>query len=323
MTEHRVPMLGAGLRRRVDPARSRDPRVRELVAALSGLQVAPAPRPEFRAELRAQLVAVAPRLVAEGEAGLVPAARAGGTPAAAPTAAKPDKHRTRGFRLAKPLIAAACVLTAFVLLLGGAVLLSRHALPGDTLYGLKRASENTEYSLAGGAVDKGKLKLEFAARRIGEARDLLPGSSGTISSDTASLVRSTLASANGDIHTAAKLLDTSAVHNRNAGTLNAISSWTPGQVAAMQAVLARMPAGALRGQAVDVVRLLQRAHTRALALQQTIGCACLGSSGSDDLGPLPCTGPCASRTVTPPPAKTPPGTSGPGAGTSSGGRLQA
>src|SRR5580765_1920926 len=54
-------------RRDPEPAESNDPQVRELVAQLAELRIAPDPDPRFRAELRTQLVAVAPRLVAEGE----------------------------------------------------------------------------------------------------------------------------------------------------------------------------------------------------------------------------------------------------------------
>src|SRR5438105_343143 len=64
MSEHRVTMLGASWRRLEDPARSRDPRVRALVGALAALP-SPAPTDEFRAELRAQLIAIAPRIISE------------------------------------------------------------------------------------------------------------------------------------------------------------------------------------------------------------------------------------------------------------------
>ena len=175
MNEHRVPMLGGAWRRHGDPARSSDPRVRELVGALAGLEVAPPMRAEFRAELRAQLVAVTPRLVDEGEASLAPATapRPRRAPSGPPRPSARAPNPPARFRFAKPLIAVACALTAFVLLLGGAVLLSQHALPGDALYGVKRASEDVEYSTTSGTVAKGKLKLEFAATRIGEVADLL------------------------------------------------------------------------------------------------------------------------------------------------------
>ena len=64
MGEHRVPLLGSAWRRNDDPATSRDPQVRAVVGALATLP-APELNAEFRAELRAQLVAITPRIIAE------------------------------------------------------------------------------------------------------------------------------------------------------------------------------------------------------------------------------------------------------------------
>ncbi|HZZ96857.1 MAG TPA: DUF5667 domain-containing protein [Jatrophihabitantaceae bacterium] len=275
MAEHRVPMLGAALRRHADPSRSRDPQVRELVSALATLEVAPAPREDFRAELRAQLVAVTPRLVEEGKAELSPA----GQPAK--HAPAPERQR---LRLKKPLIAALGVLTAFVLLLGGAVLLSQNSLPGDTLYGLKRASENTEYSLAGSSVDKGKLKLEFAARRIGEVSDLLGSVSAlaggrgvladgaAINSRTANLVRETLSSANSDVTSAARLLGDAAVHQNSAGPLDDMTTWARDQLVKMGEIVQRTSTdNALHAQAMHTRQLIADTAQRAEALKANLG----------------------------------------------------
>ena len=304
MNEHRVPMLGGAWRRHGDPARSSDPRVRELVGALAGLDVAPPMRAEFRAELRAQLVAVTPRLVEEGEpAAPAPAEVRTKRAAKAETAAEESKRR---FRFAKPLIAVACALTAFVLLLGGAVLLSQHALPGDALYGVKRASEDVEYSTTSGSVAKGKLKLDFAATRIGEVQDLLHtptamaggagaiADSGQISSGTAGLVHDTLNSADSDILAASQMLNGDAVRNDNAASLDAITSWTPAQVTAMQVIVGRIPTGtALHRDAEYTLGLLRQAKQRSTALRADLGCNCL-SSTPDQFGPVPCAGSCSS-----------------------------
>src|SRR5690348_17059209 len=87
MSEHRVSMPGgSSLRRFEDPAHSADPNIRAIVSGLRTLEIAPPPRAHFRAELRAQLVAVAPRLVAEGVAAeLTPV-----SPVAAPERARPQ-----------------------------------------------------------------------------------------------------------------------------------------------------------------------------------------------------------------------------------------
>ncbi len=315
MNEHRVPMLGGAWRRHGDPALSSDPRVRELVGALAGLEVAPPMRAEFRAELRAQLVAVTPRLVEEGEpTAPAPAEVRTKRAAKAETAAEEPKRR---FRFAKPLIAVACALTAFVLLLGGAVLLSQHALPGDALYGVKRASEDIEYSTTSGAVAKGKLKLEFAATRIGEVQDLLHtptamaggagaiADSGQISSSTAGLVHDTLKSADDDIWSASQMLNGDAVRNDNAASLTAITSWAPAQITAMGTIVGRIPAGTtLHHDAEYTLGLLRQAKQRSTALRADLGCNCL-SSTPDQFGPVPCAGSCS-----PPPKQGPGGTPG-------------
>lgn len=140
MVAHRVPMPDAVLRRVVDPHDSPDPAVRELVTALRDLRVTPPPRSHFRAELRAQLVAVTPRLVNEGMEGLVRP-----TPAAAPGERRTEREpgrRVPRIRFGPAVRVATASLVVVVLMLSGAVWLSRSALPGDTLYNLKRAGED-------------------------------------------------------------------------------------------------------------------------------------------------------------------------------------
>lgn len=304
MGEHRVPMLGAALRRRRDPANSHDPTVRRVVAALHGLEVAPAPRAEFRDELRAQLVAVAPRLVAEGKAELRTAGAADATGRAARRSTADATERSK-WHFKRPLLAVTGVLAAFILLLGGAVVLSRHALPGDALYGLKRASENTEYSLAGGSIDRGKLKLQFAATRIKEVEQLLdtptalgPGvgamaDSGAISSSTAKLVRQTLGSANGDILTASQLLTGFAVNTRKDGALSVITGWRPDQARAMHRITARVQGTDLARPARHTASLINRMAARAGHLKAELHCSCLDPARSDQFGPKPCRGACS------------------------------
>ena len=288
-------MLGDARRRRVDPARSADPRVRRLVAALATLEIAPTPSPEFRSELRTQLVAVTPRLVAEGVT----------TPDASEQSRRTRAGRKTGFAvLRRPLVATACLLTTLLLVLGGAVWLSRSALPGEVLYGLKRASENTEYALAGSATDKGKLKLHFAATRIQEVGDLVPGTSalalgpglladGLLSDNTATLVQQTLDSADDDIRAAAQMLGAAAVHSGSSSPLDAIISWAPPQQHAMHVIAARLPKGETLANAVATWSLIRAARARAAQLKADLGCGCLSSSGTDALGPVPCSHPCA------------------------------
>lgn len=305
MGEHRVSMLGS-LRRYEDPARSSDPRVRAVVAGLSTLEVAPPARAHFRAELRAQLVAVAPRLVAEGVAAeakpLASAVVEKPRPLPRP-AAEPDEPR--GLRAAlgrihfgKPIAIVTAVVAVFGLLLGGAVWMSRKALPGDALYGLKRASENLELATASGPTDKAADYLSFAHTRVSEVGDLLSQSGGgSVDGHTAGLVRSTLGSADSDLRQAAQLLGTTAVRNRSGKSLSALTSWAPGQLGRLAAIVARIPAGALHNRAAQSEALVRAAAARATALAAVAGSACMKGADSDSLGPIPVTH-CTSGTTT-------------------------
>jgi hypothetical protein len=294
-----------------DPQRSTDPAVRELVSALATLP-SPAPRAHFRAELRAQLVAVAPRLVAEG--------RAEAEAAAAPQRAERARPHVRiaaGIRIAVAALAACAVL------LGGAVWLSQSALPGDALYGLKRASENAQLALASDGHQRATDLLAFAKTRADEVSELLSQASataagaqadGAISAAKASLIRSTLGSADDDLRQASQLLGGQAVRDRSGSPLDLLLSWAPGQQDRLGDVAGRIPAGDLRDAALASADLVAAAVTRAKALQANVGCSCLGGGGSDSLGPRPCL-PCQSgpaRQTTAPATPTVPAPTRPG-----------
>jgi len=297
MAEHRVPVLGAALRRFEDPARSKDPQIRELVAALSTLEPASPPRAHFRAELREQLVAVTPRLVAEG-----PTEQVQRAPEAAATA-RPSRARTAAWRLpqlhlGRKVRFVVAALTVLTIALTGAVWLSRSALPGDALYGLKRASENAQLSLTTGKVSRAKDLLSFAKTRADEAGSLLgnasasgtgPQADGAITERTAALVRSTLGSADDDVRQAAQLLGSQAVSTHSAAPLRVMTGWAPAQQGRLDAIVARIPAGSLHDAAASSATLIASAYARATQLQAVIGCNCLDNAHSDDLGPIPCT----------------------------------
>ena len=279
---HRVP-LRAGFGRHPDPERSSDPAVQRVLTALATLPT-PAPRAHFRAELRAQLVAVAPRLVADGLAEQEAAGYRG-----AP-------QRRLHLRLAAGIRVAVAMLVVGALLLSGAVWLSRSALPGDALYGLKRAGEDAQLALAGDAESRARDLLGFAKTRADEVGQLLGQPSGAaagpqadgISAQQASLIRSTLGSADDDLRQASRLLGTQAVHDRSAGPLQILLQWAPGQQGRLQAAAARIPAGALHQRAVQSADLVATAQARARALAANLHCSCVGDAGSDGLGPRPC-----------------------------------
>ena len=327
MAEHRVSMLGASLRRYEDPARSADPRIRRLVAQLATLEPAPAPRAHFRAELRAQLVAVAPRLIAEGPA--VEAPRAVPTPATpAPAGAKSSGSRLNAalgwagrISLARPIALVTTVIVVFAVLLGGAVWISKKALPGDTLYSLKRANENVALSLATGDTAKGREYLDLAQTRAGEVSALLsrssatadgtgPSAAGGVNSHTADLITATLASADSDTRNGSRLLAGQAVHDGSAEPLSFMTGWAPNQIERLQSISDRLSAGALHDRAAASAELAANALSRAQALQAALPCDCLDKAAIDDLGPVPTTVPAPSQSTAPTTSNPPSSTKG-------------
>jgi hypothetical protein len=201
------------------------------------------------------------------------------------------------------LLTFASAAAVLVILLGVAVWMSSSSLPGDSLYGVKRASENVRLSLAGSDAEKGRTYLDLARNRVNEAIDLLgrpnalAGSgalaAGAVNAHTAKLVTQTLGSADSDSRSGMQLLGKSAVANMSADPLSKLDTWLPEQSSLLADVLARVQAGALHDRAQTSVNLLQRVSRRTDALKKNIGCPCLSQAVSDDLGPVPCT-PCKS-----------------------------
>jgi hypothetical protein len=309
MAEHRTPRspghgpAGGAQHGADDPGRSPDPAIRELVAALAAVRPAPAPDPRFRAELRAQLVAVTPRLVAEG-------------PLAAPAPAPGRWRRVLArLRIGRKLRIATAVLAVAAVGLSGTVWLSRGALPGDALYGLKRASESARFSLTSGSVARAKDLLAFAKTRADEVADLLghAGASGPgpaadgIGAATASLVRSTLDAADDDLRQASRLLGAQAVRQHSAAPARVLAAWAPAQLGRLNAVTARIPAGPLHARAAESAALVTAAFVRAQQLAAQAGCTCSGRAAGDQLGPVPCSTCEEARTGTGAPGRLPAG----------------
>jgi uncharacterized membrane protein YgcG len=305
---HRIP-VPRPLRLHPDPAESADPQTRELLAELARMRIAPEPEPRFRSELRAQLVAIAPRLIEEEAAtdGATSAEQATDTTSAGARHTD-DRLARRGIGWRRPLAAAASVLVVLGILLGVTVWLSRSALPGDALYGLKRTSERVQLFFASSDTDRAKDYLQFAQRRADEVKSLLhrgqasaigtrPAAAG-VSSQATKLISQTLNSADSDTRTAMRLLGAQVARKKSAAALDPMKQWAPPQLQRLQGIANSAPAGAVRDRIDHSVGVIKQVWARTLALDQTAGCACTGSAGSDTLGPRPCT-PCGSRSGTP------------------------
>ncbi|MFJ9775335.1 DUF5667 domain-containing protein [Kitasatospora sp. NPDC101157] len=157
----------------------------ELVGLADALVALPGPAldQEVRTVQRAQLMAAFEQAFAGG-----------------PGAAVPRQRRHRAIRTAprgrwsRRFAIGGLVAGLAVGSLAGAAAASSSALPGDTLYGMKRGLEGLRLDLAGSDSERGRLLLDNAATRLGEANALVgqTGSSTVLSPATVDRVRQAL-----------------------------------------------------------------------------------------------------------------------------------
>ncbi|MFC9289200.1 DUF5667 domain-containing protein, partial [Streptomyces sp. NPDC057052] len=150
-----------------------------ILALATSLAELPRPEmdPEVKVVQRAQLVAAMEAMLQAGTMGeaadrSVPeqrAVRARGAHRATPL----GKFRPRT-RLAKGLTAGGLSVGVAAGALGGVAAASSEALPGDSLYGLKRGIEDFKLNyLAEGESERGQAYLDQASTRLSEARRLM------------------------------------------------------------------------------------------------------------------------------------------------------
>ncbi|WP_149828590.1 DUF5667 domain-containing protein [Streptomyces tailanensis] len=151
-----------------------------LLTLATGLGELPKPvlDPEVKVVQRAQLVAAMEAMLRDGtvpggEAAdpSVPEQRSGkarGAHRASPL----GKLRPRS-RLTKGLAAGGLSVGVAAGAFGGVAAASSDALPGDSLYGLKRGIEDVKLTLADDSDDRGLLYLDQASTRLSEARRLM------------------------------------------------------------------------------------------------------------------------------------------------------
>lgn len=215
-------------------------------------------------------------------------------PGAAVAAVGPGRATRRSATLHKLLSTTAAGM-ACVLALGAlTVLLSRGALPGDMLYGLKRASESTEIGLTSGQESKARKHLDVAALRLDEISELVqrdtstaagprPTAAGADDADAA-LVQNNLQAFEDQARTGAKML--LPLVNRPTGpppTL--LSDWAGAQQRTLDGFAASLPSGG-KQQAASSQRLISQLRDRASAFGKSTT-SCANGSSTDDLGPLP------------------------------------
>ncbi|MEV5603094.1 DUF5667 domain-containing protein [Streptomyces sp. NPDC052299] len=164
-------LRGAAAVQPEDPAEQADQG--PLLALANGLGELPKPQldPEVKVVQRAQLVAAMEAMFAEGSASAdptVPVQRSRGSHRASPL----RKLRPRS-RWSKGLAAGGLTVGVAAGAFGGVAAASSDALPGDSLYGLKRGMEDLHLGLTRDDTDRGEIYLDQASTRLGEARRLM------------------------------------------------------------------------------------------------------------------------------------------------------
>lgn len=282
------------------PGEPIDAELRRMVSLsdrLRGLEIAAEPSPDFRAALRTKLLAEPP----------------------AAEVARPPRRTVRpalslGVRgrlaagwsllrfpqLTARTVAGMAMLSMIVAMAGVLVIASRGALPGDSLYAVKRASERAELALTIGGESRGMTLLSFAQTRLTEVDQLVhqqqPLSMGVgdhagsddVDSATADLVGDALTDMDSDTRRGAKLLTNRAVETASEEPLTLLSTWTATHRAQLAGMMGYLPGG-LAERAQESSVLLDWVDYRVLTLQYSFAHSCqLDLANADELGPMPC-----------------------------------
>ncbi|MER6274524.1 DUF5667 domain-containing protein [Streptomyces sp900105755] len=222
----------------------------ELLALATGLAALPKPEldPEVKVVQRAQLVAAMEAMLAEGTLGgaaeaSVPeqrASRGKGAHRASPL----GKLRPRS-RLTKGLAAGGLSVGVAAGAFGGVAAASSDALPGDSLYGLKRGIEDFKLNyLSDGDDQRGQTYLDQASTRLMEARRLMERDRGGGHLDHESIgeIRRTLSGMQHDVTEGHRLLHEAYERDPNSlGPIQALSAFAQSHREAWGALRERLP----------------------------------------------------------------------------------
>ncbi|MFI9153529.1 DUF5667 domain-containing protein [Streptomyces sp. NPDC053367] len=219
-----------------------------LLALATGLGELPKPEldPEVKVVQRAQLVAAMEAMFQAGTAG---------GEAADPSV--PEQRRARGAhratplgrfrprtRLAKGLTAGGLSVGVAAGAFGGVAAASSDALPGDSLYGLKRGIEDFKLNyLADGDTERGEVYLDHASTRFSEARRLMErGRSGPLDHESLGEIRRALSGMQHDASEGHRLLREAYERDPDSlGPIQALSAFSRSHREAWGALRDRLP----------------------------------------------------------------------------------
>ncbi|MFJ8863305.1 DUF5667 domain-containing protein [Streptomyces sp. NPDC102451] len=223
-----------------DPAQPADHGT--LLALANGLGELPEPQfdPEVKVVQRAQLVAAMETMFAEGGASTgptVPEQRSKGAHRASPI----RRLRPRS-RWAKGLTAGGLTVGVAAGAFGGVAAASSDALPGDSLYPLKRGMEDISLGMANGDADRGEVYLDQASTRLSEARRLMErGRSGEMDHESISEVRRALDGMTHDATEGHRLLRSAYQRDGAIGPIQTLDSFSSSHRASWSSLRDRLP----------------------------------------------------------------------------------
>ncbi|GAB7032618.1 DUF5667 domain-containing protein [Streptomyces sp. NPDC021749] len=221
-------LKGAAAEEQVDnPAQT--PGETRLLAVADGL--GRLPRPEMAAEVktvqRAQLLAAMESAFAEGtpsEGARVPEQR---EHKGAHRAAKSIGRLRPRSRLSKGLAAGGLTIGVAAGAFSGVAAASSDALPGDSLYGLKRGMEDLRLGMADDDSDRGRLYLDQASTRMFEARRLMERArAADLDHESLGEVRRALSGVKHDAGEGHRLLHAAYERDGSLGPIQALNSFT-------------------------------------------------------------------------------------------------
>ncbi|MFE4591958.1 DUF5667 domain-containing protein [Streptomyces laurentii] len=166
-----------------------------LLALANGLGTLPRPEmdPEVKVVQRAQLVAAMEAMLAEGNAAAGPTVPGQRGSAKGVHRASPLRKLRPRSRWTKGLAAGGLTVGVAAGALSGVAAASSDALPGDSLYGLKRGMEDIKRGMADDDADRGGIYLDQASTRLNEARRLMErGRSGDLDHESVGEIRRVL-----------------------------------------------------------------------------------------------------------------------------------
>jgi len=197
----------------------------------------------------------------------------------------------RGLRK-RVLVVGTAALVALVAVAGGGIFASRNALPGDSLYAVKRVAESAGLAMTFDRSAKAHRQLELATTRLDEVEQMVAKAPAAAKADP-ELVRSAIQDFDSNTGDGSRsLMDTDDAGG--SATLGDLRAWASDQAARLSTLRSTLPSDAVPG-ADSTISFLDRLLGRTEALSSRSSCSQVTSGTVDDLGPLPAEGPCSPR----------------------------